>query len=209
MPRKLSSVLLLCLAALAVAGLSSCDDDDSDASGPITVYSGREAEYVETLIERYNAENDPDVKVRYGDTAELAATIIEEGDNSPADVFFSQDGGALGALQKEGLLRELPADVLDSVAERYRSPDGRWVGTSGRARAIAYNKDKVERSELPQSVLDFTDERWKGRLGWAPTNGSFQSFVTGLRRLEGDDAAREWLEGIVANDPQSYESNSA
>lgn len=210
MPRKVATFFLLCLAALAAAaGLSACGGDESSSSSEITVYSGREAEYVESLIERYNAANDADVKVRYGDTAELAATIVEEGDNSPADVFFSQDGGALGSLQKEGLLSELPADVLESVSARYRSPEGRWVGTSGRARAIAYNKDKVDRDELPQSVLGFTDERWNGRLGWAPTNGSFQSFVTGLRRLEGDDVAREWLEDVVANDVRSFESNSA
>ena len=206
--RTTLAILTTAAALLFAVGLAACGDESS-SSGDITVYSGREAEYIEPLIDRYNAANDADVKIRYGDTAELAATILEEGDNSPADLFFSQDAGALGALQKEGLLQELPADVLDSVDARYRSADGRWVGTSGRARAVAYNKEQVERDELPESILGFTDERWKDRIGWAPTNGSFQSFVTGLRQLSGDDAAREWLEGIVANDAQSFESNSA
>ncbi len=207
-PHLIKTILLCFMLALPAGALAACGDE-SNSSGELTVYSGREAEYVETLIDKYNEGPDPDVKVRYGDTAELAATILEEGDNSPADLFFAQDAGSLGALQKEGRFQELPADVLDSVAPRYRSTAGRWVGTSGRARAVAYNKQKVDRAELPSSVLGFTDERWKGRLGWAPTNGSFQSFVTGLRRLKGDDVAREWLEGIVANDPQSFESNSA
>lgn len=206
--RLIRASLLSFALAFAAAALVACGED-SESSSPLTVYSGREAEYVETLVDRYNQRYDPDVKVRYGDTAELAATLLEEGDNSPADLFFAQDAGSLGALQKEGRLQELPADVLDEVDARYRSAEGRWVGTSGRARAVAYNKDRVQRDELPASVLDLTDERWKGRIGWAPTNGSFQSFVTGLRKLKGDDAAREWLEGMVANDPQSYESNSA
>ena len=86
--------------------------------------------------------------MRYGDTSELASTILEEGDNSPADLFFSQDAGALGALEKENRLTQLPGDVLDDVDSRYRSRDGRWVATSARARVVAYNRDRVNRSEL-------------------------------------------------------------
>jgi iron(III) transport system substrate-binding protein len=193
------------LAALCALALAACGGDDSSSN--ITVYSGRSEELIGPLVARYEAENDTQVEVRYGDTAELASTILEEGDNSPADVFFSQDAGALGALEKEGRLAELPQDITDEVDARYRSRDGRWVATSARARVIAYNRDRVQRSELPRSILDFTDERWKGRIGWAPTNGSFQAFVSALRVLRGDDAAREWLEGIVANDPEVFDDN--
>ena len=207
-PHFARTIVVCFVLALLTAGLVACGEESSSSS-ELTVYSGREAEYIETLVDRYNARYDTDAKVRYGDTSELAATILEEGENSPADLFFSQDAGALGSLQKEGLLQELPSDVLGEVEPRYRSPEGRWVGTSGRARAVAYNKDRVGRDELPASILGFTGERWKGQLGWAPTNGSFQSFVTGLRQLKGDDVAREWLKGMVANDPQSFESNSA
>jgi iron(III) transport system substrate-binding protein len=203
MPRK--SALLF--AALCALTLAACGGDDDSGSGPITVYSGRSEELIGPLVTRYEAASGNDVEVRYGDTAELASTILEEGDNSPADLFFSQDAGALGALEKEGLLAQLPADVLDEVDARYRSRAGRWVATSARARVVAYNRDRVKRSELPRSILGFTDERWKGRIGWAPTNGSFQAFVTALRRLEGEDGAREWLEGIVANDPEVFDDN--
>ena len=205
MTRRTLALLLPVGAALCALALSACGGNDS--SGPLTVYSGRSEELIGPLVARYEAENDTDVEVRYGDTAELASTILEEGDNSPADVFFSQDAGALGALEKEGRLTQLPEDITDDVDPRYRSRDGRWVATSARARVIAYNRDRVQRSELPRSILDFTDERWKGRIGWAPTNGSFQAFVTALRRLRGDDVARRWLEGIVANDPEVFDDN--
>ena len=132
---------------------------------------------------------------------------MEEGENTPADVFFSQDAGALGALQKKGLLAPLPQDVLAKVNPRWRSEQGKWVGISGRARVVAYDKRKVRESELPDTIEGFTDPRWKGRLGWAPTNASFQAFVTAMRRLKGDAAAERWLKGIVANDPQRYEDN--
>jgi len=175
----------------------------------LVVYSGRNEELVGPIIERFEEESGIDVEVRYGDTAELAATILEEGENSPADVFFSQDAGALGALADEGRLSPLPEDVLNRVEERFRDPNGQWVGISGRARVVAYNTEALSEEDLPDSILDFTDPEWEGRIGWAPTNGSFQAFVTALRLIEGEDAAREWLEGIQANDPRVYENNLA
>jgi iron(III) transport system substrate-binding protein len=175
--------------------------------GALVVYSGRSEELVGPVFEQFEERSGIDIQVRYGDTAELAATILEEGENSPADLFFAQDPGALGALQDEGRFRPLPQDVLDRVPEHFRSPDGVWVGTSGRARVVAYNTEELSEGDLPDSILDFTDPKWEGKIGWAPTNGSFQAFVTALRVLEGEDVARDWLEGIQANDPFEYPDN--
>jgi iron(III) transport system substrate-binding protein len=175
--------------------------------GALVIYSGRSEELVGPVFEQFEERTGTDVQVRYGDTAELAATILEEGENSPADLFFAQDPGALGALQDEGRFQPLPQEVLDRVPEHFRSPDGVWVGTSGRARVVAYNTEELGEGDLPASILDFTDPRWEGKIGWAPTNGSFQAFVTALRVLEGEDVARDWLEGIQANDPFEYPDN--
>jgi len=173
------------------------------------VYSGRNEELVGPIIERFEEESGVEVEVRYGDTAELAATILEEGENSPADVYFAQDPGALGAVADRGRFAELPQEVLDLVPEEFRSPNGEWVGISGRARVVAYNTEALSEEDLPSSILDFTDPQWQGRIGWAPTNGSFQAFVTALRAIEGEETARQWLEGIQANDPLVYENNTA
>ena len=198
------------IAALLVGGalaIAACGGDDGEDK--LTVYSGREEEYVGPLFEAFEEESGIELDVRYGETAELAATLIEEGDNSPADVFFAQDAGALGALEKEGLFVALPQSALDRVEARYRSPEGVWVGTSGRARVVGYNTDKLSEADLPPSILDFTDPKWKGKIGWAPTNGSFQAFVTAMRLTEGEEATEEWLRGIVANDPVVFEDNEA
>jgi iron(III) transport system substrate-binding protein len=192
----------------ASAGGSASGGGEVSGEG-LVVYSGRNEELVGPIIERFEEESGIDVEVRYGDTAELAATILEEGQNSPADVFFSQDAGALGALANEGILSPLPEDTLSQVEERFRDPNGEWVGISGRARVVAYNTEALSEDELPSSILDFTDPEWNGRIGWAPTNGSFQAFVTALRVIEGEDAAREWLEGVQANDPRRYDNNLA
>lgn len=182
----------------------------SGDGGALVVYSGRSENLVGPLIERFEAESGIAVEVRYAGTAELAATLLEEGDDTPADVFFGQDAGALGLLAAEGRFAELGDDVLERVDPRFRSPAGVWVGASGRARVLVYNSDEVTEGELPESVLSLTEEAWAGRVGWAPENASFQTFVTALRLLEGEEAARGWLEGMLANDVQNYgDSNSA
>lgn len=217
--RRLPKMLALAV-GLSLLTAACGDDGDTESSGSTTtagdtgggslvVYSGRSEELVGPLIERFEAASGITVEVRYGDTAEMAAQILEEGDNSPADVFFGQDAGALGALAAEGRLVELSDEQLALVPDGLKDDEGRWVGTSARARVVVYNTDELTEADLPDSILDFTDPAWKGRLGWAPTNGSFQAFVTALRVLEGEDGARAWLEGIKANEPAVFDGNSA
>jgi iron(III) transport system substrate-binding protein len=174
----------------------------------ITVYSGRTESLVGPLIERFRSETGTQVSVKYGDTSELAALLLEEGANTPADVFFAQDAGALGSVSAAGLLANLPEDVLSAVPAALRAPGGQWVGLSGRARTVVYDSRETDPAELPQTIDGFTDPVWRGRIGWAPTNGSLQAFVTAYRKLRGEDAARSWLEGIMANEPRSYEGNT-
>ena len=209
------------LAAVAVAGvlLFACQpvSQNTSPSAPdavasteaLVVYSGRSENLVAPLIERFAAETGIRVDVRYGDTAEMAATILEEGKNSPADIFFGQDAGALGAMAQAGRLQILPDDLLARVPAQFRSAGGDWLGVSGRARVLVYNTNLVPEAELPQDIWGLTDEKWRGKVGWAPTNGSFQAFVTALRVLEGEDRAAEWLRAILANDVQSYPNNTA
>lgn len=194
--RRFAAVLGLLLAGGALAQ-------------PLTVYSGRNEAFVEPVVEAFTAETGTEVEVRYGDTAELAATILEEGRNSPADLFLAQDAGALGALAQAGLFTELPAATLEQVDPRFRSADGLWVGVTGRARVLAYNTDAYTPDALPASVFDLTGEAYRGRVGWAPSNGSFQAFVTAMRVLAGEDRTRAWLEGMIANDVQVYSDNSS
>jgi iron(III) transport system substrate-binding protein len=189
----------------AIAAATACGGDEDS----ITVYSGRSETLVGPLLDQYNEEAEVGIEVRYAGTPELAATILEEGDNSPADVFFAQDAGSLGALAAEGKLEPLPDDILALVPEAYRSPDGLWVGVSGRARVVVYNTEALSPDDLPASILDYTGPEWEGRIGWAPTNASFQSFVTGLRQLNGEEAAAEWLRGIRDNGAVDYPNNTS
>lgn len=174
--------------------------------GSLVVYSGRSESLVGPIIEQFGEATGIDVQVKYGSTFEVAATLMEEGTNSPADVFFAQDPGGLGAVSD--LLSTLPGDVVLKVPEWARSPDGSWVGISGRARVIVYSTELVSEDELPTSVKDLTDPKWKGKIGWPPSNASFRTMVTAMRVMWDEDETRQWLMDMQANDPGVFPKNT-
>lgn len=180
-------------------------------SGSLVIYSGRSDSLVQPIIDQFAEATGIDVEVRYGSTPEMTGVLLEEGANSPADIFYAQDPGGLGAVQAAGLLAELPAEILDKVPDRFAAEDGTWVGISGRARTVVYSTNVFTdpAAELPDDLLGFTDPQWNGRIGWAPSNGSFQAMVTALRTVWGEEQTREWLQGIQANNPVVYSGNTA
>ncbi len=193
--------------AVIAAGLASCST--SGGGDRLTIYSGRQSELIAPLLDDFSDATGIGVDVRYGDSADLALLIEEEGDRSPADVFLSHSPGAVGFLDANDRLAKLPNDTLDQVEPRFRGPDGDWVGISGRVRVLVYNPDLVDPAELPQSVFDLTEQQYRGRVGVAPPNASFQDFVTAMRESVGDDRTLGWLEGMVANDVRTYANNIA
>ncbi|MQS08257.1 iron ABC transporter substrate-binding protein [Streptomyces alkaliphilus] len=204
----LLTTLVACGADETPGSDTGAEEATAGSTGELTVYSGRNEELIDPLITRMEEATGLDITVRYGDTAELAAALLEEGDRTGADLFIAQDAGALGALSREGLLRELPATTLEEVDPAFRGSADDWIGISGRARVVVWNSENVEESELPTSYTELNDPRWEGRVGYAPTNASFQSFVTALRVLEGEDAALEWLTDLREHG-EVYERNGA
>ena len=200
--RRRTPAILLLVVGLAATTIVGCGGGDA-----LTVYSGRNKNLVEPLLDRFEDETGIDVKVRYGESAELAALITTEGDKSPADVFFAQDAGAVGAVAGEGLLSKLPDDITGRVESRFVGAAGDWVGVTGRARVVVYNTKSVAADDVPATVSDLTDTRWKDRVGWSPPNGSFQAFVSAMRLQSGDAATESWLQAMIANGARSYRNN--
>ena len=200
--RRLLPALMVAFALTATA----CSSSNSDE---LTVYSGRSEELIQPLIDRFEDETGIDVTVRYAGSSDLAATILEEGEASPADVFFAQDPASLGSVAMADLFRPLPDEIWSAVPGRFSDPDAMWVGTSGRARVVVYDSSTVTSSELPPTEDGFTDPVWRGRVGIAPTNGSFLAFVAAKIILDGSDATLSWLEGMAANQSPTFPKNSA
>ena len=214
-PVLLIGVLLLAISAAACAtddpAADTTADGTSESAGDdaLVLYSGRDENFVQPVIDSFEEETGIQVDVRYAGTGELATTLLTEGDSSPADVFWAQDPAFIGAVANEGLLAPLAQETLDRVEPRFRDGDGRWVGISGRSRVFVYNTDAVTEDELPAQVWDLTEEQWSGRVGIAPTNGSFVAFVTGMALLDGGERTADWLSAMAANDPQIFDGNGA
>ncbi len=207
----------LSLTALAATGLllAGCaapapveQPSEPAADGAFTLYSGRDEALVQPLIDQFEAASGIEVEVRYGNTAELGALLLEEGDATPAQVFLSQDAGALGALSQAGLFATLPDDIADAVPAGFTSTDASWVGITGRARVVVYDGERFTANELPDTIDEYVTDEWSGRVAVAPSNASFQSFVTALRVLDGAVAAVAWAEALAGNDPQIFEGNT-
>jgi iron(III) transport system substrate-binding protein len=183
----------------------ACGSDDE----VLTIYAGRSQQLVQPVLEQFSKDTGIHIQVRYGDGTDLALGILEEGENSPADVYYTQDVGALSALKAADRLQVLPQSTLDRVPASFRADDGRWVGITGRSRVVAYNTDKIDPKTLPVSILDYTNAEWKDRLGIVPRSDGFPEFVTALRLTRGQDFTKQWLERLKANNPKTYPNNLA
>lgn len=200
-------------AAIGLLLLAGCGTTATPAASPgsetrtLTVYSGRDEELIAPLIEKFEAASGIKVETRYAGSTELAGQLLQEGTNSPAQVFLSQESGALGAVADAGLLQSLPAEITGKVPARYTSANSTWVGLTGRSRVAAYDSQKYTAADVPGDVNEFTKPEWKGKVGIAPSNASFQAFVTAMRVNDGEDAAKKWLTDLKANDVKIYERN--
>ena len=194
------------LAILLTAVLLSACGGSNGKEGSLTVYSGRSETLVGPLMQRFEEATGIDVSVKYAGTPQLAATLMEECGNTRADVFFAQDPGGLSAVAQ--LLAPLPVGTLEMVPQWAVSPSGVWVGVSGRARTVVYNTERLTPNDLPEDLTGFTSPEWKGRVGWAPTNASFQTMVTAMRSIWGEAETLQWLKDMQANDPVVYPKNT-
>lgn len=210
----------MALAAVAsagvVVGLAACTDNTSEEASTtngtasddtLVIYSGRDESLIAPLIEKFEDTTGITTEVRYGSTSEQAQLLLTEGDNTPAEVFLSQEAGALGLVAEEGMLVELPGDVLDQVPSAFNSDDGHWVGLTGRARVVAYDGEEVTGEEAPDTLAEMVDPKWAGEIAIAPGNASFLSFVTAIRVSEGEDAARDFLQKLKDNGVKTYQKN--
>ena len=175
----------------------------------LLIYNGRKEEFTKPFFDMFEKKTGIKIVVKSGKSSGLANTLLVEKENSPADIFFSQDASNLGAVSTAGLFEKLPTTILNEVDGRYRSVNSDWVGTSGRARVLVYNKEMVKAEDLPKTMQDLTDAKWKGKLAWAPKNGSFQSHIAAMIKVLGIESTTKWLKAMKANGIEDQPKNSA
>jgi len=204
--------LLLVAVVVAVLGLTGCGSTGKDAaktgSNPepkaeakeLVLYSGRKEKLLQPVLDAFTKETGIKVILRAGGSSELANTVMEEKNNPQADAFIGNDAGTLEMMRKEGLLQSYDSEAVRKVPANLKSEDNTWVGVSARARVIIYNTNLVKENELPKSVFELTDPKWKGQVAMAKSsNESLIGHVTAIRVLKGDKAAEDFLKGLLAN----------
>lgn len=196
MPRHaLIAVALLSTVLVAACGGAEQAPGGGGDPGELVVYSGREEELIQPFFDEFSEATGIEVQVKYGDTPDLVATVLEEGERTQADVFVGQDAAGLDKLRREKLLA--PYDRIAQTPAAYRAADNSWTGLSGRVRVLIAGAG----SDPPQSVFDLVDPRFKGELA-APkaSNVSFRDWVSAIRLERGDAFARGYLEGLERNE---------
>lgn len=199
-PRSATAAALAAAIAFCATVLAGCGGGSGTSRGPsITLYSGQHPETTGAIVRAFEAKTGIRVNVRSGDENALVQEIEQEGSSSPADVVYTENSPALIALEEKGLLSRLPQATLSVTPSKYNSGSGDWVGISARASVLVYNTSRVPQAQLPTSVLDLADPRWKGKLALAPTETDFEPVVTSIAKAKGTQAAVAWLKAVKSN----------
>jgi iron(III) transport system substrate-binding protein len=192
---KISLLSPLLLSATLL--LSACGSVKGGSA--LTVYSGQHEQTTARLVAAFERQTGIKVDLRSADEATLGSQIRQEGQSSPADVFYAENTPVLESLGKQGLLAAVRPATLAAVPHRYNSAAGRWVGTSARVSALVYNTSKLTPAQLPGSILALGTPAWSGKLGFAPSETDFQPLLSAVLKLDGTVAAERWLKGLQAN----------
>jgi iron(III) transport system substrate-binding protein len=188
-------VTAIVAAVLALPILAACGGQD-DA---LVVYNAQHEEHVEAVAKQFTAKTGIEVELRNAADLELANQLVAEGERSPADVFLTENSPAMALVDSKGLFAPLDRTTLDRIPAQFRPEDGHWTGFAARSTVLAYNPSKVSADELPASLLDLADPKWKGKVSFSPTGADFQAIVAGVLALEGEAATKAWLAGLKAN----------
>ena len=194
------SVAVAITIALTAALLAGCGSASSSGSGQaITLYNGQHVPTTDSLVEGFEKQTGIKVNVRNDDEDTLADEIVTEGSHSPADVVYTENSPALEYLQGKGLLAPVAGSTLAHTPSKYDSPRGDWLGVSARVSLLIYNPSLIDASQLPRTVSELANPKYKGKLAFAAGETDFQPIVTSYARTYGQAAALQWLEGIKAN----------
>jgi iron(III) transport system substrate-binding protein len=191
--RSLLRTLAACALGMALSTATQAADKVE-----LTLYNGQHKEIGEAIAQAYEAKTGIHVNVRKGSSNQLASQVMEEGQRSPADVIYTEESPPLNNLGEQGFLAKIDPSTLDMLPPDYVAKDGSWMGVTARVRVVAYNPKLIDEKDLPETVMDFAEPQWQGKVGFVPTSGAFQEQAVAIIKLHGREAAEEWLTGLRA-----------
>jgi iron(III) transport system substrate-binding protein len=180
-------------------GLAACGSGSAGGANTITLYNGQHPQLTAAIVAAFEKKTGIHVQVRTNDGIVLADQILQEGPNSPADVYLTENSPELMMLTQHHLLAKLPASITGQIPGRYDSPTGNWVGVALRVSALAYDPSRISPAQLPPKVLDLAQPSWKGKVAIAPTDSDYVPLVGAMIATYGRQTALRWLEGLKAN----------
>ena len=202
-----NSAASLAFLLLTIVAIACGMDSSAQEPGRLTIYAAREEELVGPIVDRFSKETGIQVDIKYGGTTQIVATILEEGKNSPADLFWTRDPGGLGVLSPK--LAPLSQAILDLAPPWAKSTNNNWVGISARVRVVVYNSERVTLADLPPSIEGLTLPHWKDRVGWSPTSGPTQTMITYMRLAWGKEKTLQWIQAMERNQAVKFGSHTA
>lgn len=175
-------------------GTAGAGDDDA-----LVIYNAQHEQLTEEWTAAFTKETGIEVKLRHGDDSELANQLVQEGQASPADLFLTENSPAMSLVEEAGLFAPVDDATLQQVPEQFRPGTGAWTGIAARDTVLVYNPDLIAEKDLPTSILELQDEKWKGKWGAAPGGADFQAIVSAILASEGEEATGDWLAGMQSN----------
>lgn len=208
--RLLLLLLVTVLTLLAVGCTGTKVNKDQNGNGEVieneskelVIYSGRKEQFILPLLEEFEKETGIKVKLLAGSATEYAHRIIEEKNNPQADIFFSNDAAIMEYLKQESVLQAYDSEAVKQIPENFRAEDNSWIGLSARSRVFMFNKDLILAEDMPQSMFDLTNPKYKGQFAITKAGSeAMVSHIAAVRSVFGDEVTEELIRGIIANEP--------
>jgi len=206
----LTLILSACAGSTSQPDPTSFSENGNTLSGKLIVYSGRSEPLIQPVIAAFQAKYPQlEVLVKSGSNSQMANTLLEEKANPQADVFITTEVFTAHALSREGIFQSYEPAGYQNLPDAYKAEDASWVGLTQRMRVIMYNKDLVSQDELPASMFDLTDPKWKGQIAAAgSTNASMQAQIASMIQLVGQEQTEAWLKGLMENEVTFFGGHS-
>ena len=201
-PRHGVGAVIVALALCALATTSCVNGTgatSATSSNTLVLYNAQHEQTTSAIVAAFTKRTGITVRVKNDDEDDITAQIEAEGSRSAADVVYTENSNWLQQLDDKGLLAKVDTPTLANVPAVDSAANGNWVGVSARISVLVYNTDGVSPSEVPTSVLDLADPRWKGKIELAPSETDFWPIIDSVARQKGTAAALAWLKGLRTN----------